>query len=147
MSRAKVVVAGSLVAVVVLSASVALAQPLSEQQWRKQANSVCKRVNKDLDKVGNELYAGLGKNEKPSAEQLKAFAFQFVPVVEGAVTEIDALAEPGVVKKDVKKFLSAVSEAAASIEADPSILAGNADPFVKANKIAKKLGLKACAGG
>jgi hypothetical protein len=144
MSRIKLFVGVSIAAAIVLSTSVALAKPLSEQQWRKQANSVCKQANKDLDAIGNETFAGLGENEEPSAEQQAAFAAQFVPVIEEALTAIGALKEPNALKDDVKKFESAVSETIAAIEADPSLLVGNTDPFAKVDKIARRIGLKAC---
>jgi len=148
MSRSKALVAGSVVAVVVLSASAALAKPLSEQQWRKQGNAVCKQVNKELDALGNEIFAGLGPHDQPSVEQVQAFAEQFAPVIKDAIASIDALKEPAALKKDVKRFKAAANDAVAHVEANPSVLLNEkSDPFAKVNKIARKLGLKVCANG
>ncbi|MCJ7436779.1 MAG: hypothetical protein MUP97_03330 [Acidimicrobiia bacterium] len=148
MNRIRGAAAASVVAVVTLTAGIALAAPLSESQWKQQGNAVCKQVNKDLKPIQQELFAGLGKNEDPSAEQISAYVEQFVPVIEDAVASIDALNEPKSLKSGVKKFKVAVADALATIEADPvAVLTGDTDPFVKANKVARKIGLKACAGG
>jgi Txe/YoeB family toxin of Txe-Axe toxin-antitoxin module len=144
MKHMKMLGAGSVVAVAVLSASVALAAPLSEEKWRKQGNKICRQVNKDLNEIGNEVFAGLGRDEKPSNEQAAAYVEQFVPAIEGAVSSIDALNEPKSVKKDLKKFKTAVAQALDTIEADPTAVAGGKDPFAKVDKIIKRLGLKEC---
>jgi hypothetical protein len=137
-------VAGTAVAVVVLSASGALAAPLSEQKWRKQGNAICKQANKSLTEVALEVFAGLGPDEEPSAEQAAVYVEQFIPTIEGAVSAIDALKEPAALKKDVKKFKAEVAEALDALEADP-LAAVNSDPFKGVDKIARKLGLKECS--
>jgi len=144
-SRSKVVVLLSIVAAVVVSTTTAFAKPLSEQQWRKRADAVCKQVGQDLDEIGSQVGPNLGPNELPSAEQFGAFMEQAGPVFEQAIADIDALDEPKALKKDVKKFEVATAAAVARLQADPSLLAGSSDPFAKANKIAKRLGLKNCA--
>lgn len=146
MHRIRGAAAASIVAVVVLSAGIASAAPLSESQWKKQANAVCKQVSKDLDGIEEEAFAGLGESEQPSPEQFTAFVVLFVPVIEDGVASIDALNEPKSLKSGVKKFKVAVTEALATIEADPvGVLSGDTDPFAKVNKVARKIGLKACA--
>jgi gas vesicle protein len=144
MKHIKMLGAGSVVAVVVLSASVALAAPLSEEKWRKQGNKICKQVNQDLEEIAQEVFAGLRPGKEPSDEQLTAYVAQFVPAIEGAVSSIDALNEPKSVKKDLKKFKAAVGQALDTIEADPGAVTGSKDPFAKVDKIGKRLGLKAC---
>ena len=142
--RLRLLVAGTLGAVVVLSASGALAAPLSEQKWRKQGNAICKQTNKELNQIANEVFAGLGDGERPSSEQTAAYVEQFVPVIEEALSSIVALKEPAALKKDVSKFKAEVVKSLAVLEADPLALV-DADPLAKAEKIAKKLGLKECS--
>jgi hypothetical protein len=140
--------AASIIALVTLGAAVAWAAPLSESQWKKQANAVCKQTNKDLDQIGNEVFAGVGEQQEPSAEQINAWVDEFVPIVEDAVSSIDALNEPKSLKSNLKKFKAEVNKALTAIEADPQgVFAGNNDPFKKVDKYARKLGLKACADG
>ena len=146
MSRIKMLVAGALVvAAVVVGTSAAFAKPLSERQWRQQADTVCKQVGKDLDELGSQVAPELGQNDQPSVEQFAAFMDQAGPVFEQALAAIDDLNEPKALKKDVKKFEVATAAAVIRLQADPSLLAGSADPFAKANKIARRLGLKNCA--
>lgn len=144
----KVVAATSIIAVVAVTSGTAFAKPLSEAQWKRQANAVCKQTNKDIDEVTNEVFAGLGDNEQPSPEQVSAWVDRFVPLARKAIASIDALNEPNAFKGTVKKLKAAISEAVTAIETDP-VAAFNYehDPFAKANKIARKLGLKACANG
>ena len=64
------------------------------------------------------------------------------------VDSIVALQEPKSLRRDVKKFAAEATAAIESIEADPqAAFAGPNDPFAKANKVARRLGLKACADG
>ncbi|MFO7592400.1 MAG: hypothetical protein R6X23_16190 [Acidimicrobiia bacterium] len=146
MNRKRGAVAASVVAAVMLSAGVAVAAPLTESQWKKQANAVCKQANKEIEPIQQEAFAGLGEDERPSPEQLVAFAALFVPVIEDALASIDALDEPESLRSGVKKFKVAVTEALTTIEADPvGIFDGDTDPFTKADKAARKIGLKACS--
>jgi hypothetical protein len=132
-------VAGLVVAAVVLSTSVAFAKPLSEQQWRKQANVLCKQSNKDLNAIANEAFAGLGPNDQPTPEQYAAFIEQGGPSIRATLDAFDALNEPKALKKDVKKLVGVTLAALATLEADPSL---DSDAvFAKATKGFKRLGL------
>ena len=139
MNRFKLLVAGLVVAAVVLSTSVALAKPLSEQQWRKQANVLCKQSNEDLNAISNEIFVGLGPNDQPTAEQLTAFAEQAVPAIEQTIASIDALNEPKALKKDVEKLVALGNEAADGMRTNMG--PENDAQFAKVNKIGKRLGL------
>ena len=59
------------------------------------------------------------------------------------VDDVRDLEEPPAFKKDVKKWLTAIEDVVEEMQDDASIL-NTADPFKKANKRAKKLGLKGC---
>jgi hypothetical protein len=137
-------IAGTVVAVVALS-GIAAAAPLSKKEWVKQGNAVCKSVNDGVETAAQSAFAGLGKNDKPSDAQFAAFAAAALPIFKDGVAQIDALEEPKALTAGVKKFTTAVSDAVAKVEADPTIL--NGDPFKKVDKIAKKIGLKTCAEG
>jgi len=140
----KVLVAASCVAAVVLGTSVAFAKPLSEQQWRKQANVFCKQSNVDLTAISDEALAGLGPNDQPTAAQAAAFAEQAGPSIEATIASIDALKEPKALKKDVKKFVVAARVATTTMQDDP-LAALDETLFAPVNKIGKRLGL-VCGG-
>lgn len=140
MNRVKVVVVGLMIAAVVLSTSVAFAKPLSEQRWRKQANVFCRQSNEDLAAIADEALAVLGPNDQPTVEQAAAFVAQAVPSIEQTIALIDALKEPKALKKDVKKFVAAVTKATAAMQANPAAALGGT-VFAPANKIGKRLRL------
>jgi hypothetical protein len=132
-----VLVAG--VAAVVLSTSVAFAKPLSEQQWRKQANVFCKQNNKEMNALSSVAFAGLGPNDQPTPEKLAAFTEQAVPAIEQTIASIDALNEPKALKKDVKKLVALGYDAVAGMRTNPG--PENDAQFARVNKIGKRLGL------
>lgn len=140
--------ATSIIAVVTMTGDAAFAKPLSEAQWKKQANAVCKHTNKDIEELNNEVFAGLGENEQPSPEQVSAWVERFAPIARRTIATIDALNEPQALRSTAKKLAAATSEAVTEIETDPvAAFSYEHDPFAKVNKIARKLGLKACANG
>ena len=151
MKRFKLLVAGMCVAAVVLSTSVAFAKPLSEQQWRKQANAVCSKSYTELHDIQNKVLANLGPNEEPSTAVLADYVEESTPVVNAMIASIDALKEPKALKKDVKKFLAAGSAVQAALQADPAALHSDTpdsprpNPYVKVSSLALRLGLKTCA--
>jgi len=140
MNRYKLLVAGLVVAAVVLSTSVAFAKPLSEQQWRKQANVFCKQSNKDLEAIYGEAFADLGKNDVPTPEQVAVIAQKAGPSIEQTIASIDALNEPKSLKPKVKKWIASANEAVATLQADPSTAIDD-NLFAKVNKLGKQLGV------
>ena len=147
MKAFRVVVAVSVVAVVLASAGVAFAKPLSETQWKKRGNAICKQINTDIDTIGNEVFAGLGPNEQPTDEQVTSFVEQVLPVVEDGVASINKLEEPKSLKKGIKKFNCEVRKLIVKLDTDPTVLLSTPDPFQTVNKAAKAVGLKECANG
>jgi hypothetical protein len=144
----KALAATSIIAVVTINGGAAFAEPLSETQWKKQANAVCKHANQDIEELNNEVFAGVGENEQPSTEQVSAWVERFAPIVRKAIATIAALNEPKALRSTVKKFKAATSQAVTEIATDPvAAFDYEHDPFAKVNRIAKKLGLKACANG
>ena len=139
-ARFKLLVAGLVVAAVVLSTSVAFAQPLSEHQWRKQANVFCKQNNKEMNALSSVAFAGLGPNDQPTAEQYAAFIDQGGPSIEQTVASLDALNEPKALKQKVKKWIASANDAAATLQADPSTAIDD-KLFAKVNKLGKQLGV------
>ncbi len=148
MNRIKALAATSIVAVVATTGGPAFAKPLSEAQWKKQANAVCKQANKDIEDLNNEVFSGLDEHEQPSPEQVTAWVDRFAPIARKTIATVDALNEPTALRSTVKKLKAAISAAIEEIETDPvAAFSYEHDPFAKVTKIAKKLDLKACANG
>jgi len=142
-SRRNVFGAGVLVILIVLAISpAALAKPLSDQQWRKQANVICKQFH--ADRLPILPASGLSVVEPDEARQ---YVEQAAPLYEELITSIDSLDEPKARKKKVKTFVTALTAALGTIEDTPlAAFSAFDDPFAKANSTAKKLRLRSCGG-
>jgi hypothetical protein len=124
----------------------AAGEQLTQKEFLKQGNAICKTANKDISAVVDPIFAGLGRNEQPSPEQIAAIVAGAVPIYRGALSEIEALAGPASLEKKVAKALDQYTAALDAVEADPQAAFSRAgpDPFAKPNKTARKLGLKQC---
>ncbi len=141
---AALALAGTIVAGMAVSA---FAEPLSSSEFKKQANAICAQGNQQIDTVAEQIFAGLSENQRPTAEQLTAFATVAVPNIKQQVEDVAALEPPKSLKAKVKKLVKTARAAVAKVEADPSLLADEKhNPFAASDKQAKKLGLKECAG-
>lgn len=127
-------------------AGVAAADQLSKKEFLKQGNAVCKQANTDINAVFEQAFAGLTDNQQPSEAQFAAAAAGAVPVFRTALDKIDELDGPASVEKQVGKVLQQYNDVVDDIEADPaSAFTSEVDVFAKADKAAKKAGLKQCA--
>ena len=145
MRSVKVIVVVSVVGVVVGTAGTAFAKPLTETQWKKQGNTICRQINNEINEIGNEAFAELGQDEEPTEAQLTAYVEQLQPVISNGLVSINKLQEPKSVRKGLTKFNREVTEVLVALDDDPTILLGNEDPFEDASKAAKAVGLKTCA--
>jgi hypothetical protein len=141
---ASLVLVGTIVAGTAVSAS---AEPLSSSEFKKQANAICAAGTRQIDAAAEQVFAGLSRDQQPTAEQLAAFATVAVPNIKQQVEDVAALEPPKSLKAKVKKLIKTARAAVAKVEADPSLLADEKhNPFAASDKQAKKLGLKECAG-
>jgi hypothetical protein len=144
MKRSKLLAVAALaLAVAVADASVALADPLSKREWRKEVRAICSTGNADVNSIAGEMFGDLGEGEQPTDDQLAAFADQVVPIIEDVIEQVDDLEEPKSYERGVNKWLSAIEVVAQKIEDDPTVV-NQVNPFKKPNKLAKKLGLRGC---
>jgi hypothetical protein len=118
-------------------------KPLTKKQFIKQADKYCAAGNDALGVLGQTYFAGLGKNEQPDPATIAAFWVGARPILEAEISDIRALAEPKADAKTVKKILSAVQDAVDGIDADPQT-AFTGNPFAKADRLARRYGLKVC---
>jgi hypothetical protein len=144
MTRSKIVLIAALaLALVVSTAGVAFADPLTKKEWRTAARGICSDANEEVIGAINEVAGDLGTDEEPSDEQLADIADAVAPIIQGAVDDVRDLEEPSSFKRGVKKWLGAIDDVVEEMQDDPSIL-DTPDPFKKPNKLAKKLGLRGC---
>ena len=129
----------------VVLCSIALAAPagaLSEKDWRKQADNVCRQSQTLLNEDASTVPVDSTGN--PSAADFSAFMNDVVkPNYAQVLGSIKALPAPKAIKAQVKKMLSLLQKATDSISPDVT-QASLTKLFAPATKVAKKLGLKVC---
>ena len=129
----------------VVLCSIALAAPagaLSEKDWRKQADHVCRQSQTLLNEDASTVPVDSTGN--PSAADFSAFMNDVVkPNYAQVIGSIKALPAPKAIKAQVKKMLSLLQKATDSISPDVT-QASLTKLFAPATKVAKKLGLKVC---
>lgn len=125
--------------------SIAMAAPagaLSEKDWRKQADNVCRQSQTLLNEDASTVPVDSTGN--PSAADFSAFMNDVVkPNYAQVIGSIKALPAPKAIKAQVKKMLSLLQKATDSISPDVT-QASLTKLFAPATKVAKKLGLKVC---
>ena len=122
-------------------------QTITKAAFLKKGNAICAQGNRDINAGGKRLF-GTNRTKKPSTKQLKAFATTvLLPSVESQVNGIRALGAPKGDEATVKAILDAADEGVAAGKKDPlSLTKEGADPFAKANRLARAYGLKVCGG-
>ena len=121
---------------------------LTKAEFVKKGNAICAEGNKEID-AGFEEFAkenNLPENKRPSQAQLTEAVEEVVlPAVEGQVESIRDLGLPSEGGEEADEILTAAEEAIEQGEEDPASLASEkADPFAKANKLAREYGLAKC---
>ena len=86
-------------------------------------------------------------DDGPTDAEVKAAARAAVPVLRGGLDKIDDLEGPTAVDKKVGKVLDAYRKVLDKVEDDPNGAFKNEDPFTKADKAARKAGIKECTQG
>jgi hypothetical protein len=126
----------------------AAGEQLTKKEFLNEGNAICKAANKEINAVFEEVFAGVDENTQPSPDVQAAAAAGAIPIFRGALGEIEALEGPASLEKKVDKGLDQYNTVVDGIEADPqSAFGGGPDPFVKADKLAVKVGLKQCTQG
>lgn len=129
----------------VVLCSIALAAPagaLSEKDWRKQVDNVCRQSQTLLNEDASTIPVDSTGN--PSAADFSAFMNDVVkPNYTQVIGSIKALPAPSSLKAKAKKMLAQLQKATNAISA--SITLDELDKlFATPTKTAKKLGLKVC---
>jgi hypothetical protein len=123
------------------------ADQLTQKEFLKAGNTICKTANKEINAIIEPIFAGLAKNEQPSPEAIATVTAGAVPIFRDALSDIEALKGPASLEKKVAKVLDQYTAAVDTVEADPQAAFSETgpDPFAKPNKTARKVGLKVCA--
>lgn len=132
--------------IVTALAGAAWAKPLSEKQWKKQADTViCRHFKTDrlavLPVSGGSIFAS------KKFDEAKRYVDQAAPLYDELIASLDSLQEPKSRAKAVKAFLTELTISVAAIRSDPmSAFAVFNSPFEKTYSALKPLKLTYCDG-
>lgn len=121
-------------------------EALSKAEFIKQGDAICKKSGDKVDAAAEERFADLGRNEPPSAAQIKTFAEDtIIPEISGQLEDLRELPAPEGDDDKVNEIIDAADEALGKVEDDPTVLLEQGgDPFEAANKLASDYGFKEC---
>jgi hypothetical protein len=112
---------------------------LSKPEFLAKANAICKAGNQ---KQG-AAQSALGNN--PSAAQITNYANSTaIPSIQAQIDGVRALGAPSGDEATVMNMLDMAQADLNKVKADPTLLAGNTDPFADFAKVAHPYGLTAC---
>jgi hypothetical protein len=111
----------------------------------KQADAICAKAHKALDKAFNQAFAG---KPKPSQAELNKFALEeLAPTVQGEIDDVRSLESPSGDGAEVEAIVDAAQSAVDKIKADPAVLSPQVkfDPLGENHRLAKAYGMKECS--
>ena len=118
---------------------------LTKAEFIKQGDQICKQAEEDSETEAEEFAEENGFTlENASEEQLEeAVAEVLIPALNRQAEEIDALGAPEGDEEQVEEILTALEDASAEVEDDPSI-AFEGEALKEASQLAKAYGFKTC---
>ncbi len=117
------------------------APAISTADFTEQANAVCASGNAEIQSAADAL------GDNPSQDEIEAFASDtLVPNIQGQHDDIEALGAPEGSDADVTAMLDSLQGGIDAVQADPSLINGDTNPFGEANDMAAALGLTDCTG-
>lgn len=113
---------------------------LTRAQFIRQGNAVCKQAAVDQAKL-----AAQHRGEVVSGN-FEAVTAVFVPPMERELRRLEALSPPQADEGEIRAILRAIESGVEDAKADYlDLFVRETDPFVQANELARKYGLRACA--
>jgi hypothetical protein len=112
----------------------------SKSEYVKRADAICAKGDRKLEREIRKAFPTGRPNPKEIADFGREHA---IPEVEGQLRQLRKLPAPEGDEDKTKAIFSEAGKALEKAKANPALLASG-DPFMKANKMARAYGLKAC---
>ncbi|MGH9283880.1 MAG: hypothetical protein ACRD0S_13200 [Acidimicrobiales bacterium] len=123
-------------------------ESITKDEYLKRARTICREGNQELAQATQKAFKDLKQGEKPTAEQLEAYARDVVvPMVRQQVDELRALPDPKGAGDQVDEIYDAFDRALDRIDEKPSLLTDNPDVFglfKEAGDLSKAYGFPVC---
>ena len=113
---------------------------LTKAQFLAKANAICTTGNKQLSAAN----AKLTKNST-QAQIAAAIKTTTIPTIQAQINRIRALGAPSGEQATVTNMLNLAQSDLNKVKSNPTLLAGNTNPFANFAKVAHSYGLTACA--
>ena len=135
---------GSITLVVGVTGPAAARERLTTQEFRKEANGLCRVAYDAIAEVFENTFAGATPSVDLPREQIAAAANGAVLLFRGMLDRIEALDGPTAYERKVDRMLDQYRVVADDIEDDPQIILDEGGIFGKPDKVAARLGLRSC---
>lgn len=115
---------------------------LTETEFRTQANALCASEGQKVGQVVGPLFAG----GQPTADQQQEALDQIVALSRDLSADLDALAEPDALTKDVDALITSLDAGtdAAAAQTGAEYFSSDEDPWSDASDKARAMGLDGC---
>lgn len=116
---------------------------LTRAQFLREGNAICARAAAEEVKLATRF-----RKEEPAVEERPDFlvAPAVVPPLEGELRRLEALDPPRADEKNLLKIFRGMEKGIEDAKEDPiDLLVEETDPFARANQLAMRYGLHACA--
>ncbi len=116
-----------------------------QSDFAKQADEICREGGQEDDALAKEIFSDLGPNEEPTPAQLEEFVDEVAPSIQDQIDQVAELTPPEGDEDLVEQFVDQANRDLDAVEEDPSVLAGDTDPFADTSQVAEELGITECA--
>jgi hypothetical protein len=114
---------------------------VTKPDFLEQANAVCEAGNATIDAAGEQL------GDSPTNAQVKSFVLKaLVPSVASQIVKIRKLGYPSGDKAQLVALFASAERILGRIKKNPTLVAGEDDPFAAVNQELSVYGLHVCAG-
>ncbi len=120
---------------------------IGKAEFLKKGNTICAKGNEEIGETFENFAKEHNLSEKnpPSKAEIKEVSEEVVPLIRKQVKGVEAIGLPEGAEQEAEETFNAVDAALAELEEDPSLVAEEtSEPFAKANKLARELGLTKC---
>ena len=120
---------------------------IGKAEFLAKGNAICAKGNKEIGETFESFVKKhhLSEKEPPNPAEMEEVSEQVLPIIQKQLSEVRALGLPQGSEKEAEAVFAAVEEGLEEVEEDPSILAEEkGEPFEKANRLSREIGLTKC---
>jgi hypothetical protein len=119
-------------------------ESISKEDFVAQGNQICEEGDAEIDAAAEETFG----NAEPSQEEVDAFVNDsVVPGIQGQIDDLRDLGAPEGDEDELDGIYEDAEAALSDIEADPTLVQGDQDPFADVSQRLSDYGLTACGSG